>query len=32
VQARCEAEKREALDMLEQAAHVPDPLSAFGLL
>lgn len=32
VQARCEAEKREAFSMLEIAAHIPDPLSAFGLL
>ncbi len=32
VQARCEVEKREAFGMLERAAHIPDPLSAFGLL
>jgi len=31
VQARCEAEKREAFGMLEHAAHLPDPISAFGL-
>ncbi len=32
VLARCEAEKREAFGMLEIAAHIPDPLAAFGLL
>ena len=32
VQARCEAEKHEAFGMLEIAAHIPDPISAFGLL
>ena len=32
VQARCEAEKREAFGMLEYVAHIPDPLSAFGFL
>jgi hypothetical protein len=34
VQARCEAEKREAFGMLEMAAHFPDPdpISAFELL
>jgi hypothetical protein len=34
VQARCEAEKREAFGKLEIAAHIPnpDPIAAFGLL
>ena len=32
VQARCEAERREAFGMLERAAHLPDPPAAFGLL
>ncbi len=32
VQLRCEAEKREAFGMLEIAAHLPDPISALGLL
>jgi hypothetical protein len=32
VQERCEAEKREAFSMLEIAANIPDPISAFGLL
>lgn len=32
VQARCEAEKREAFGMLEIAAHIPDATAAFGLL
>lgn len=32
VQARCEAEKREAFGKLEIAAHIPDPITAFGLL
>ena len=32
VQARCEAEKREAFDKLDIAAHIPDPIAAFGLL
>ena len=32
VQARCEAEQREAFSMLEIAAHIPDPIVAIGLL
>jgi hypothetical protein len=32
VQERCKAEKREAFSMLEIAAHIPDPIAAFGLL
>jgi hypothetical protein len=32
VQARCDSEKREAFGVLEIAAHIPDPLSAFRLL
>ncbi len=32
VQARCEAEKREAFGKLDIAAHIPDPIAAFGLL
>ena len=32
VQTRCEAEKREAFGKLVIAAHIPDPLAAFGLL
>jgi len=32
VQARCEAEKREAFGWLERAASLPDPITAFNLL
>jgi hypothetical protein len=32
VQARCEAEKREAFGMLESTARIPDPVAALSLL